>query len=101
MCLVIAPEGTRSKTGHLSEFKKGAFHMWEQMQAPIVPVSQCVYVCVRVCTCVCVYVCVRVCTCVYVCVCVRVCVYVCVCVRVCVCTCVCVYLRVWSATHKC
>mmetsp|Transcript_8700 Transcript_8700/g.14766 ORF Transcript_8700/g.14766 Transcript_8700/m.14766 type:complete len:429 (+) Transcript_8700:61-1347(+) len=37
MCLVIAPEGTRSKTGQLSAFKKGAFHMWEQLQAPIVP----------------------------------------------------------------
>lgn len=38
MCLVIAPEGTRSKSGQLSAFKKGAFHMWEQLQAPIVPV---------------------------------------------------------------
>ena len=39
MCLAIAPEGTRSQTGQLNGFKKGAFHMWEQMQAPIVPVS--------------------------------------------------------------
>ena len=38
MCLVIAPEGTRSKTGQLNEFKKGAFHMWEQLKVPIVPV---------------------------------------------------------------
>jgi 1-acyl-sn-glycerol-3-phosphate acyltransferase len=38
MCLVIAPEGTRSKSGQLNAFKKGAFHMWEQMQAPIAPV---------------------------------------------------------------
>ena len=36
-CISIAPEGTRSKTGQLLEFKKGAFHMWEHLQVPIVP----------------------------------------------------------------
>ena len=29
--------GTRSKTGHLLEFKKGPFHVWEHLQAPIIP----------------------------------------------------------------
>eukprot|EP01031_Cornospumella_fuschlensis_P027990 gene27990-33799_t len=37
-CVAIAPEGTRSKTGQLTQFKKGAFHLWEQLNgAPIVP----------------------------------------------------------------
>lgn len=36
-CLVVAPEGTRSTTGHLFGFKKGTFHMWEQMKVPIIP----------------------------------------------------------------
>ena len=30
--------GTRSKTGHLLEFKKGPFHVWEHLHgAPIIP----------------------------------------------------------------
>ena len=37
LSIVIAPEGTRSTTGQLREFKKGAFHMWEQLKVPIVP----------------------------------------------------------------
>lgn len=36
-CIVIAPEGTRSTTGQLNTFKKGVFHMWEQLKSPIVP----------------------------------------------------------------
>lgn len=38
ICLVIAPEGTRSKSGQLLPFKKGAFHMWDDLRIPIVPV---------------------------------------------------------------
>jgi len=37
MCLVIAPEGTRSLTGQLLPFKKGFTHMWDDLKAPIVP----------------------------------------------------------------
>jgi 1-acyl-sn-glycerol-3-phosphate acyltransferase len=37
VCIVVAPEGTRSTSGQLLPFKKGTFHMWEQLQAPIVP----------------------------------------------------------------
>jgi putative phosphoserine phosphatase/1-acylglycerol-3-phosphate O-acyltransferase len=36
--LVIAPEGTRSRTPHPGRFKKGAFRMAMQARAPIVPV---------------------------------------------------------------
>lgn len=37
-CLVICPEGTRSTTGQLQEFKKGTFHVWEQLgNSPIIP----------------------------------------------------------------
>jgi 1-acyl-sn-glycerol-3-phosphate acyltransferase len=36
--VAIAPEGTRSKTGLLQEFKKGPFHMASQSHATIVPV---------------------------------------------------------------
>ncbi len=36
-CVAISPEGTRSKSGQLAAFKKGPFWMWEELQAPIVP----------------------------------------------------------------
>jgi putative phosphoserine phosphatase/1-acylglycerol-3-phosphate O-acyltransferase len=36
--LAIAPEGTRSTTGELGAFKKGAFHVAMQAGVPIVPV---------------------------------------------------------------
>jgi putative phosphoserine phosphatase/1-acylglycerol-3-phosphate O-acyltransferase len=36
--LAIAPEGTRSTTGELGPFKKGAFHVAMQAGVPIVPV---------------------------------------------------------------
>ena len=38
MSVVIAPEGTRSLTPRLGQFKKGAFHIAMQAGAPIVPV---------------------------------------------------------------
>lgn len=37
--LVTFPEGTRSKTGRLGSFKKGAFKMAQAVGAPIVPIS--------------------------------------------------------------
>lgn len=36
--IVIAPEGTRSKSGQLSAFKKGAFYIWEDLKLPVVPI---------------------------------------------------------------
>lgn len=36
--LVIAPEGTRSASGELSEFKSGAFYLARKMRVPIIPV---------------------------------------------------------------
>eukprot|EP00606_Chrysophyceae_sp_TOSAG23-5_P000010 GSChrysophyteH2.ASY1.ANO1.1074.1 assembled CDS len=36
-CIVMAPEGTRSKHGNLQDYKKGMFHMQAQLDAPIVP----------------------------------------------------------------
>ena len=38
LSIVIAPEGTRSSTGRLGRFKKGAFHIAMQARRPIVPI---------------------------------------------------------------
>lgn len=38
ICISIAPEGTRSVTGQLGPFKKGAFYMWDELKCPVVPV---------------------------------------------------------------
>lgn len=38
LSLVLAPEGTRSVTGRLGRFKKGAFHMAMAAGVPIVPI---------------------------------------------------------------
>jgi hypothetical protein len=37
-CMAISPEGTRSLSGQLLEFKKGPFYLWEQLQTPIIPI---------------------------------------------------------------
>jgi 1-acyl-sn-glycerol-3-phosphate acyltransferase len=37
--VIVFPEGTRSTTGHLREFKSGGFHLALQSGVPIVPVS--------------------------------------------------------------
>ena len=37
--IVVYPEGTRSRDGRLSTFKKGPFFLAEQTQAPIVPIA--------------------------------------------------------------
>ena len=36
--LVIAPEGTRSSSGEVAEFKQGAFYLSRKMKVPIVPI---------------------------------------------------------------
>ena len=37
--MVVFPEGARSFTGHMREFKKGAFQMADQLQLPVVPMT--------------------------------------------------------------
>lgn len=37
--LVIFPEGSRSFTGHMGYFKRGAFQLADQLQLPIVPIT--------------------------------------------------------------
>ena len=37
-CLAVSPEGTRSKTGRLQEFKKGPFHTAIELGLPVLPV---------------------------------------------------------------
>jgi len=37
--LIILPEGTRSRTGELGEFKKGAFWLAQQLDVPILPIT--------------------------------------------------------------
>jgi 1-acyl-sn-glycerol-3-phosphate acyltransferase len=37
-CLAVSPEGTRSKTGRLMDFKKGPFHTAIEVDLPIIPV---------------------------------------------------------------
>ena len=37
--LVVFPEGRRTFTGRMNEFKKGAFLLADQLQLPVVPMS--------------------------------------------------------------
>lgn len=37
--ILFFPEGTRSRTGELKPFKKGAFHMAQDLNLPVLPVS--------------------------------------------------------------
>ena len=37
--IIMLPEGTRSRTGELGEFKKGAFWMSRELDLPILPIS--------------------------------------------------------------
>ncbi len=39
--IMVLAEGTRSRTGHLVEFKKGAFWLAKQLDLPILPVTIC------------------------------------------------------------
>lgn len=39
VCVVIFPEGTRSKDGKVGRFKRGAFGIAENLQLPIVPIT--------------------------------------------------------------
>ena len=39
LCIVVFPEGTRSRNGRLGMFKKGPFFLAQQTQAPIVPIA--------------------------------------------------------------
>uniref|UniRef100_A0A6B2LL31 Phospholipid/glycerol acyltransferase domain-containing protein n=1 Tax=Arcella intermedia TaxID=1963864 RepID=A0A6B2LL31_9EUKA len=37
--IAISPEGTRSTSGHLNEFKKGPFHLAKASNVPIIPIT--------------------------------------------------------------
>ena len=37
--LVVFPEGARTFTGHMANFKKGAFLLADQLQLPVVPLT--------------------------------------------------------------
>ncbi len=39
ICVVIFPEGTRTKTGEIGRFKKGAFTIASELNLPIIPIS--------------------------------------------------------------
>ncbi len=39
MSLVIFPEGSRSFSGHMADFKKGAFMLADELQLPVVPLT--------------------------------------------------------------
>jgi 1-acyl-sn-glycerol-3-phosphate acyltransferase len=39
MSLVVFPEGSRSFTGHMAHFKRGAFMLADDLQLPIVPIT--------------------------------------------------------------
>lgn len=39
MSLVVFPEGTRTSTGHVGRFKKGAFLLADELQLPVVPLT--------------------------------------------------------------
>ena len=37
--LVVFPEGSRTFTGHMAKFRRGAFQLAEELQLPVVPVT--------------------------------------------------------------
>ncbi len=39
VCVVIFPEGTRTKTGQVGRFKRGAFAIASELKLPIIPIS--------------------------------------------------------------
>ena len=39
MSLVVFPEGRRTFTGHMGDFKKGAFQLADELRLPVVPLS--------------------------------------------------------------
>ena len=39
MSVVVFPEGARSFTGHMGQFRKGAFMLADELQLPVVPIT--------------------------------------------------------------